>query len=327
MGIKEKMNRSSERYAITALCVQIGCMILILILKSVYYDFIKYLLLICIVNISYILFSFFPFRNIEIGKEPGEEGIKGGPTEEKKIVHEEGVEPSIERFSGTKVYNPPLREREKEKVQTDEVVKMLRIKNYERMVKEYKEWLLKRVIHPFVKGHKLLRKEEAVTDADLSFNISNSIIYDKSMPVQDEYSGLSKREIIVKKLSKNLSSEHISVIKRISTCGWLVYDPENVLHRSSVYILLLNYFNILLPSCDSLFVNPFDEFLNRGTFGISDGGSPLNYNFYFFVDGTTFDTKGDPLMSFLYLMVYCSRFCGSMLGSFSIRDYKFLSEN
>ncbi|KAF7683143.1 hypothetical protein TCON_1645 [Astathelohania contejeani] len=302
------INKGVQNYIIKAFIVQLLGIVIILLLKTMVCDIFKYLMFFCFFNIFYLIKLIIPFTVTEI-KEEKNHFLKTA-TENKRKSSEKRV---------CEAKNEPVFQIKKKwtaekgkKLTEKQAIKKLGIGNLSSCKNKFRIWLLKSILDPFIRG-----LDSNVNDIESSFNIS--------FLSEDCNSDATKiKQEMINSLKRNLNNEHIKIIKRIVACGWVAYDYENGMHRQAVFFILCNYFNSVLPKYNTHFAYPFDEFVNNGLYGLNV--DKHSSDIYFFIDGSVYDTGRDPVCAFLYLLIYCYKSFGAMLGSLSIRNLDFLKD-
>lgn len=197
------------------------------------------------------------------------------------------------------------------------------LKNYDEKLIEFKKFILKKIIKPLVKNYEKYNELNNSTDKDTSFQLESSFIIDHKIN-QVAYEEDRKVDLC-KRLTKNISLDGMKLLKKISKCGWLFYQRGIVFHRITMFNLLVNYFNFLMPSYESEYLEPFDEFIRTGSYGISFEGQLSDANFYFYSNYFVKNDHSDPITAFLYLMIYCKTYCSGKLGSLCLDNLEFLN--
>lgn len=197
-----------------------------------------------------------------------------------------------------------------------------RLKASDRKLLAFKKHILRKIIRPLIKSYRKYNEMAAYNDEDESFQIDNSFVFDQKLRSRQQ--SPDRKMVVCQKLTKNISEEGINILKKIAECGWIFYQKRDPFHRLTMFNLLQNYFNFMIPSYDSIYLDPFDEFIRKGPYGISFEGPLSCANFYFYSRNLSKNDGGDPITAFLYLLIYCKGQCSGMLGSLSVNNLTFL---
>eukprot|EP00866_Antonospora_locustae_P000622 jgi/Antlo1/622/1585 len=195
-----------------------------------------------------------------------------------------------------------------------------RVKHRDKQLLHFKQHILKRIIRPVIRNY---RRSAKVDSEDSSFHLDDSFIFDHKL--QSRQRNMDRRAALSQRLLKDIPEDGLKLLRQISECGWIFYQKNNPRHRLTMFTLLVNYFNFLMPSYESVYLEPFDEFIKKGPYGIAYEGPLSSGCFYFYSKGFTKNDAGDPIVAFLYLLVYCKKYCSGMLGSFSVDNMDFLN--
>ena len=277
-----------------------GIYILYLLYGSVFLCF----LAVPIVNIAYMFYLLSKKLEVQFGgiisMARGEDSASGsGKT---------GLVP----FSWSRHSEPPAKVAEMQTKAT---------KTYNRELSSFRKYILKKIIRPLVKNHGDFYKEDDENVENSSFQLDNSFIFDYKLRIRRD--DTDKKMALCRCLTKNISAEDFEVLKKIARCGWIFYQKESTKHRMVMFNVLVNYFNFLMPSYESVYLHPFDEFVKRGPYGISFEGPLPDANFYFYSRNFVKKDDGNPIVAFLYLLAYCKQHFAGMLGPLSTNEFEF----
>lgn len=133
-----------------------------------------------------------------------------------------------------------------------------------------------------------------------------------------------KREGGLELILSGLPGNCISALSKISEYGSFFYQPKLLEHRKAMFILLKNYFNMVMPACMARYKKPMDEFLGRQCFGIRFVHPNELFSVEFYINNDSFGRDyGDPVFAFWKLLQYCKWNCGGKFGGLQISEYKF----
>ncbi|KAI5188478.1 hypothetical protein NECID01_0109 [Nematocida sp. AWRm77] len=137
--------------------------------------------------------------------------------------------------------------------------------------------------------------------------------------------------------TRGLTKSEIDDLRLVANNGFICYDKNNENHSKAMFKVLYNYFNTHMPTRDSYYANPMDEFVfdDIGTMKISPFGLLVEdtelllegrkmFNVYFMDRHFLYDTEGNVILAFLLLLIFSNENMGMYLGSLSLRMFKFL---
>lgn len=301
---KTPMNSSySNKVLIKMLILQMAALLCVYMLYVFWSAYFWYLMAVPAMNIAYVLWiSAQQVVRLQLGVEL-ESDEKPGPARigaERRFPHMESSRQILQEKNG-------LEER--------------KVKHRDKQLQLFKQYILKRIIRPVVRNYTLCA-ENGGEGEDASFHLDDSFLFDHKL--QTRQRNMDRRAALSQRLLRDISEDGLKLLRQISECGWIFYQRNNSRHRLTMFTLLVNYFNFLMPSYESVYLDPFDEFIKKGPYGIAHEGPLSNGCFYFYSKGFTKNDGGDPIVAFLYLLVYCKKYCSGMLGSLSIENMDFL---
>ncbi|KAL0265779.1 UNVERIFIED_CONTAM: hypothetical protein PYX00_011494 [Menopon gallinae] len=293
----------SSKVLIKMLILQTAILFAVYMLYVFYSTYFRYLMLVPVVNLLYILWvaaqKVVRFQlGVELEGEERADSVCGGAA--KMTLCLEAQRQALQEKNG---------------------VEERRVKHRNRQLLSFKHYILKKIIRPVVRNYARCA-ETSDGGEDASFHLDDSFIFDHKL--QTRQRSMDRRAALSLRLLKNISEDGVKLLRQISECGWIFYQKGNPRHRLAVFTLLVNYFNFLMPSYESIYIEPFDEFIKKGPYGIAYEGPVSSGSFYFYSKGFAKSDDGDPVVAFLYLLVYCKKYCSGMLGSLSIDSLGFL---
>ncbi|EPR79946.1 hypothetical protein SLOPH_1182 [Spraguea lophii 42_110] len=110
------------------------------------------------------------------------------------------------------------------------------------------------------------------------------------------------------------SGNELHTLRVMSRIGIILYEKEQVVHRSAVYKLLYNYFDRKLNYMR------MKDFIDKREFGLIIEN---HYEVDFYLEDKICDLK-DPLEAFLVLLMYNYKFNDKILGDVDLNCYSFL---
>lgn len=130
-----------------------------------------------------------------------------------------------------------------------------------------------------------------------------------------------------------LTHEERECVVLIGRNGYICYDKGNYTHNKALFKTIYNYFNSILPRSVSSKSNPMDEYMftdlqkkgGVGVYGllVEDARSSILseevFRVYFRYKNTLFDSEGDVILSFLFLIMHANIYTGEYLGALSLK--------
>lgn len=304
-----KMNEYVYRTFVKTIFLQVLVMTCIYTLYLFVSSFFLFLLCIPAVNLAYILYTIIRNFSWQLGTASMEE-----EKQETKPINRQDVAV----FSDKRPVEKSAVLSEKNGV--DKGGK--KAKGCDRQLIGFKKHIMRRIIRPLVRRYQRYNEVAGYNDGDESFQLESSFIFDHKL--QSRQKSPERKTALCQRLTKDIPEEGIRVLKKISECGWIFYQKEDPFHRLTIFFLLQNYFNFMIPSYESIYLDPFDDFIRKGPYGISFEGTLSSANFYFYSRNLSKNDNGDPITAFLYLLIYCKRHCSGMLGALSLQNFSFL---
>lgn len=294
----------SNKVLIKMFILQMATLLCVYILYIFWSTYFWYLMAVPMMNIAYVLWiSAQQIVKLQLGVEL--------ESEEKADTMRVG---KVKRFL--------LTENSRQVLQVKNGAEERKVKHHDKQLLLFKQYVLKRIIRPVVRNYSRY-SETGGEYEDTSFHLEDSFIFDHKL--RSRQRNMDRRAVLSQRLLKDISEDGLKLLRQISECGWIFYQRNNSRHRLTMFTLLVNYFNFLMPSYESVYLEPFDEFIKKGPYGIAYEGPLSNGSFYFYSKGFTKNDAGDPIVAFLYLLVYCKKYCSGMMGSLSIENIEFLN--